>query len=89
MNGRRRDGKGSKDRVTMLPEVVKASLHSHPRRVIMVHEQDLADGYGRVRMPDALARPRKYPRKCPKAATEWRWQWVFSQEHRWVDQQTP
>ena len=76
-----RDGKGSKDRVTMLPEIVKESLHSHLRRLTMVHEQDLADGYGRVQMPDALARPRGYP----NASAEWRWQWVFPQEGRWVN----
>ncbi len=48
----------------------------------MTHEQDLADGYGRVQMPDALAR------KYPRAPAEWRWQWVFPQGRRWADPQT-
>lgn len=45
-------------------------------------EEDLDAGWGRVQMPDA--RDRKYP----NAAAEWRWQWVFPQEHRWRNPQT-
>ena len=74
-----RNGKGSKDRITMLPQAVKESLREHLARVKMVHEQDLADDYGRVLMPDAL------DRKYPNAPAEWRWQWVFPQERRWVN----
>ena len=72
-----RDGKGAKDRVTMLPESLKATLQEHLRVVKTIHEQDLGDGWGRVQLPNAL------DRKYPGAAAEWRWQWVFPQEKRW------
>ena len=77
-----RDGKGFKDRVTMLPGVVKEPLREHLKRVHATHQQDLAEGYGRVHMPYALAR------KYPNAAAEWRWQWVFPQARRWFDEGT-
>ena len=77
-----RDGKGAKDRVTMLPQVVKGPLREHLKRVQKTHQRDLAEGYGRVYMPNALAR------KYPNAAADWRWQWVFPQKSRWVDQRT-
>jgi integron integrase len=77
-----RDGKGSKDRVTMLPESVKAPLRRHLKRVRAIHEKDRAAGYGRVSMPHALAR------KYPNAGSEWRWQFVFPQRHRWVNART-
>ena len=63
----------------MLPQAVKERLREHLARVKMVHGQDLADGYGRVRMPDAL------DRKVPNAPAEWRWQWVLPQGRRRVD----
>ena len=74
-----REGKGDKDRVTMLPQAVIAPLQEYLRRVQTIHEQDLADGYGRVELPHALAR------KYPNANREWRWQFVFPQERRWVN----
>ncbi|GIV55353.1 MAG: integron integrase [Candidatus Kapaibacterium sp.] len=77
-----RDGKGAKDRVTMLPESLKKPLEEHLRKVKAIHEKDLADGWGRVPLPDAL------DRKYPNASREWRWQWVFPQEHRWVNPKT-
>ena len=77
-----RDGKGAKDRVTMLPESVKARFHEHLKKVKAIHERDLADGRGRVVMPRAL------DRKYPNAAAEWRWQWVFPQENRWKNTRT-
>ncbi len=77
-----RDGKGSKDRVTMLPESAKATLQEHLRVVQTIHAQDLADGWGRVQMPQAL------DRKYPNAPAEWRWQWVFPQENRWRNPNT-
>jgi len=77
-----RDGKGFKDRITMLPEVVKRPLAEHLERVKRIHARDLADGYGRVQLPDALAR------KYPKAAWDWGWQFLFPQEKRWVDART-
>jgi integron integrase len=78
-----RDGKGAKDRVTMLPESSKVPLGEHLKRVKAIHDdRDLADGFGRVQMPDAL------DRKYPNASKEWRWQWVFPQESRWKNPKT-
>jgi integron integrase len=77
-----RDGKGSKDRRTMLPQSVKAPLRRHLRHVKIVHDGDLADGYGRVMMPNAL------DRKYANGPADWRWQWVFPQERRWVNRTT-
>jgi integron integrase len=77
-----RDGKGAKDRVTMLPESLKTPLQNHLRRVKTIHEKDVRDGWGRVPMPDAL------DRKYPNAPTDWRWQWVFPQEKRWTNHPT-
>jgi integron integrase len=66
-----RDGKGEKDRVTMLPESVIAPLQKHLPEVKKQHEADLKAGFGTVHMPYAL--DRKYPRKN----REWGWQYVF------------
>jgi len=66
-----RDGKGWKDRVTMLPQKVKADLEKHLQRVQEIHRRDLAAGYGRVYLPEALSR------KFPNANREWAWQYVF------------
>ncbi|WP_347242856.1 integron integrase [Thermogutta sp.] len=77
-----RDGKGQKDRVTMLPQSLKAALQDHLRKLKAIHEKDLRDGWGRVQMPDAL------DRKYPNAPAEWCWQWVFPQEHRWINPKT-
>jgi site-specific recombinase XerD len=72
-----RDGKGHKDRITVLPESLKAPLKAHFREVWALHQTDLSDGWGRVVLPGALAR------KYVNAAREWGWQWVFPQQHRW------
>jgi integron integrase len=77
-----RDGKGSKDRITMLPESLKAPLKDHLNQVRVIHRKDLDDGLGRVPMPSAL------DRKYRNASTDWRWQWVFPQENRWTNAQT-
>jgi integron integrase len=66
-----REGKGNKDRRTMLPAAVKAPLAAHLEQVRQLHRHDLAQGFGRVYMPDALQR------KYPHANREWGWQWVF------------
>jgi integron integrase len=66
-----REGKGDKDRLTLFPEALHAVVRDHLERVRIVHEKDLADGYGRVYLPHALAR------KYPNAEREWRWQYVF------------
>jgi len=77
-----RDGKGGKDRVTMLPNSLTQALGAQLRSTRAVHERDLADGWGRVALPDALAR------KYPNAPADWRWQWVFPQQRRWKNLQT-
>jgi len=77
-----RDGKGAKDRITMLPDSLKAPLQEHLEKVKAIHERDLTEGWGRVQMPTAL------DRKYPNAPTDWRWQWVFPQENRWMNPQT-
>jgi integron integrase len=77
-----RDGKGGKDRVTMLPEKLKSPLRSHLERTKALHQRDLADGWGNVSLPEALVR------KYPGASSEWRWQWVFPQQRRWKDPET-
>ncbi len=74
-----RDGKGGKDRRTLLPNSVGQQLQAHLVAVREVHRQDLAEGCGRVSLPHALAR------KYPNAAAEWGWQWVFPQRQRWRD----
>jgi len=66
-----RDGKGHKDRITLLPGACRQRLRDHLIRVREIHEQDLAEGYGQIYFPAAL------DRKYPNAATEWRWQYVF------------
>ncbi|NOS98371.1 MAG: integron integrase [Methylotenera sp.] len=66
-----RDGKGYKDRVTMLPLSLLIPLQAHLAQVKMLHEKDLAQGYGAVYMPFALGK------KYPYAARDWAWQYVF------------
>ena len=66
-----RDGKGGKDRVTMLPAALAEPLRNHLARVKRLHERDLAEGYGEAWLPHALER------KYPSAAKEWGWQFVF------------
>lgn len=77
-----RHGKGGKDRRTMLPARVGEKIQSHLEEVHRLHRQDLAEGYGRVRLPHALGR------KYPHAPVEWGWQWVFPQHHRWQNPNT-
>ena len=77
-----RDGKGGKDRMTLLPQSLVAGLQDHLLQVRIVHQTDLAAGWGRVQMPYALAR------KYPNAEREWAWQWVFPQQNRWHDRES-
>jgi integron integrase len=74
-----RDGKGHKDRIAVLPEGIVGELTEHIARVRTEHQQDLAQGFGRVWLPDALAR------KYTAAAREWGWQYVFPALRRSVD----
>lgn len=77
-----RDGKGQKDRVTMLPESLIAPLAEHLAKVKVLHEQALGAGHGDVHMPFALAR------KYPNAGREWGWQYVFPARDISVDPRT-
>ena len=74
-----RDGKGGKDRVTMLPEPVVQPLQAHLGRVRALHLRDLAEGYGEVSLPFALSR------KYPRAGREWGWQFMFPSGVRSAD----
>jgi integron integrase len=67
-----RDGKGGKDRVTMLPKGVAEPLKRHLARRKLEHQQDLQSGGGSVYIPEALAR------KYPGAVKAWAWQYVFA-----------
>jgi integron integrase len=66
-----RNGKGAKDRVTMLPQKIAAPLRAHLQKVKIMHDHDLSKGGGEVYLPFALNR------KYPQAPYEWRWQYVF------------
>lgn len=74
-----RDGKGAKDRMTMLPESLKAELEKHVEKVKKLHEADLSEGYGTVYLPNALER------KYPNAMREWAWQYVFPARDHSID----
>ncbi len=74
-----REGKGFKDRVTMLPGVLAAPLMEHLGKVRDLHRQDVEEGYGEVYLPYAL------DRKYPNAGREWGWQYVFPSKNRSVD----
>jgi len=77
-----RDGKGGKDRVTMLPESLAQPLREQLHSTRRVHERDVAEGWGRVELPAALER------KYPNAPAAWEWQWVFPQQRRWRNMKT-
>ena len=66
-----RDGKGAKDRVTMLPQSLIPVLREHVQRRRLLYEDDLARSMAAVYLPDALER------KYPNAASEWAWQYLF------------
>lgn len=74
-----RDGKGAKDRVTMLPARLSLELREHLVRVRELHGRDLATGHGEVLLPYAL------DRKYPSAGREWGWQYVFPSTNLSVD----
>ncbi len=66
-----RDGKGAKDRITLLPEAAIPALKEHLQRTRLIHQRDIRQGVGSVYLPYALAR------KYPQAARQWIWQYVF------------
>ncbi len=71
-----RDGKGAKDRVTVLPETLVPFLQEHLQHVKYLHDDDLSKGYGSAPLPSALER------KYPNASREWKWQYVFPASKR-------
>ncbi len=74
-----RDGKGFKDRVTMLPESLIEPLQRYLEKVRVIHGEDLRAGFGEVFLPYALER------KYPNAGREWGWQYVFPSSQRSID----
>lgn len=74
-----RQGKGGKDRRTMLPKSLRQPLQAQLAEASRIHERDKAAGFGRVWMPDALAK------KYPGAALDWGWQYVFPATTRSID----
>jgi len=77
-----RDGKGERDRRTMLPQPLIEPLKRHLRRVKLQHEDDVRAGYGAVYLPYALER------KYPAAPTDWLWQYVFPSNKLSTDPRT-
>ena len=77
-----RDGKGFKDRVTLLPESVIEPLQKQMDYAKVVHERDLIAGYGRTSLPNALSI------KYPNADREWGWQYVFPASKVSLDKRT-
>lgn len=74
-----RDGKGAKDRMTILPEKIIEPLRMHLERVRKIHTEDLRLGFGEVYLPFALER------KYKNANREWIWQYVFPAAKRSID----
>jgi integrase len=74
-----RGGKGNKDRTTTLPRVLAAGLRHHLEGVRTLHDRDVAEGFGSVWLPEALAQ------KYAGAARAWSWQWVFPAAARSLD----
>jgi integron integrase len=77
-----RAAKGNKDRTTLFPQSIKPQMHQQLEKVKRLHAEDLAQGYGEVYLPDALAR------KYPHASREFRWQYLFPSKKRSVDPRT-
>ncbi|HUP61942.1 MAG TPA: integron integrase [Thermoanaerobaculia bacterium] len=77
-----RQGKGDKDRRTILPEALKPELRAHVEWARRIHQKDLARGLGAVELPHALQR------KHPNAEREFAWQWVFPATRMWCDRVT-
>jgi integron integrase len=77
-----RDGKGQKDRATLLPATVKADLARHLEAMRQQHQRDVSQGAGWVALPGALER------KYPNAGREWAWQWFFPATSCYVDRET-
>jgi integron integrase len=77
-----RRGKGGKDRVAPLPQSLRRDLRDRLERVRRAHEQDLEHGRGEAPLPESLAL------KYPRAAREWKWQYVFPASTFYLDPRT-
>ena len=77
-----RHGKGDKDRHVMIPQKLVSELKAHIKKVQEIHAKDLTDGWGAVKMPQALGG------KYPAGSKEFKWQWLFPQKNRWKNQTT-
>lgn len=77
-----RRGKGNKDRRVMLPQSLIPGIKAQIKKVKCIHEKDLADGWGEVVLPYAMAN------KFPSAGKEFKWQWLFPQRNRWINKST-
>jgi integron integrase len=77
-----RQGKGRKDRVTLLPAPLVPTLRQHLQLVQLQHRSDVAAGAGYVELPSAMLT------KYPNAAREWAWQWVFPATRLYLDPAT-
>ena len=74
-----RDGKGGKDRITLLPQAPKEHLRRCVDRAKYIHNYDLHEGFGEVSLPNALQR------KYPSAAKSFAWQYIFPSDRRSID----
>ncbi|MDH3384159.1 MAG: integron integrase [Deltaproteobacteria bacterium] len=74
-----REGKGNRDRVTVLPAAVVSRLQHHLEEIAAIHRRDLKKEGGYVRLPGALAR------KSPEADRLWGWQWIFPAARSFTD----
>lgn len=74
-----RDGKGKKDLVTILPEIIVDELQRHLLKAQQIHEKDLKAGFGAVYLPYALER------KYRNANRSWSWQYIFPATRRSID----
>lgn len=77
-----REGKGNRDRVTVLPAAVESRLQHHLEEIAAIHKRDLKNGGGYVTLPGALAR------KYPEADRLWGWQWIFPAARSFTDPDT-
>ncbi|MEI6541741.1 MAG: integron integrase [Planctomycetota bacterium] len=74
-----RNGKGDKDRITVLPQCCRQQLNEQIERIRRLHKRDLESGFGKVYLPHALER------KYPNESREFGWQWVFPSQRLSVD----
>lgn len=74
-----RNGKGLKDRVTMLPDSLVTNLQSHIKKIAALHSQDLAKGFGETILPNSLSK------KYPSAPSQFKWQYLFPSKLRRKD----